>query len=84
MEEGRSATVESLELSIIVDNYIVEIHANDIFALSTQVWPWFENSTKIVFFTAGGSQKINVRYSDIMLYEGLVSAWPGRQQDISK
>lgn len=75
-QEDSSIGMESLEISIIVDNYVVEIHANDRFALSTQVWPWLENSTNIAFFSVrlGDAQRTHVRYSNITFYEGLVNA----------
>lgn len=68
--------METLDLQIIVDNSIIEIYANGRFALSTQVYPWYANSTGVSYFVEGGE----VSFSDVRIYEGLVDAWPGRSR----
>lgn len=72
-----STSIETLRLQIIVDNSIIEIFANGRFALSTQVYPWFSNSTGVSYFVEGPEE---VRFSDVKIWEGLVNAWPERSQ----
>ena len=66
--------VETLDLTIVVDGGIVEVHVNDRFALSTWVWSWYEDSRNIRFIVEGGE----VEFGDVTIWEGLVDAWPQR------
>lgn len=68
-----TAQMETLDLRIVVDNSIVEIFANERFALSTLVFPWYNSSTGISFYQQG-----RVTYSNITIHEGLFDAWPER------
>ncbi|PNS15634.1 hypothetical protein CAC42_4086 [Sphaceloma murrayae] len=67
--------VEELDLTIIVDNAIVEVYANERFALSTWIWSWYESSKGIKFLHEGTGM---VRFGETVVYEGLVDAWPER------
>ncbi|KAJ4296857.1 hypothetical protein N0V90_006905 [Kalmusia sp. IMI 367209] len=73
---GIGTSIEALNLTIVVDGGVVEVHANDRFALSTWVWSWYDDSTDIGFFVEGGE----VEFSEIQIWEGLVDAWPGRSE----
>ncbi|KAK4891454.1 hypothetical protein LTR27_009949 [Elasticomyces elasticus] len=70
-----SSSVETLNLTIVVDNSVVEVYANDRFVLSTWIWSWYDESTLISFFHEGSTE---VRFGATQLYEGLVDAWPAR------
>ncbi|POS69471.1 beta-fructofuranosidase [Diaporthe helianthi] len=74
LEDGNEA-VEALRLTVVVDNSIVEIHANDRFALSTWIKPWYSASTNISFFAEGTG---SVEFSEIFINEGLYDAFPRR------
>ncbi|KAI4910309.1 hypothetical protein J4E90_007743 [Alternaria incomplexa] len=71
---GNETMVETLDLTIVVDGGVVEVHANDRFAVSTWVRSWYGDSTDVSFFVEGGE----VRFGDVTVYEGLVDAWPQR------
>ncbi|KAG8976125.1 hypothetical protein FRB90_009304, partial [Tulasnella sp. 427] len=73
--------LQDLELKIFVDNSIVEIYANDVFALTTRVYPWRTDSVGLGYYTSGSSR--NVTFSDIKVYEGLTNAWPDRPANTS-
>lgn len=77
LEDGRE-TVETLRLTLVVDNSIVEIHANERFALSTWIKPWYSASTNISFFAEGTG---SVEFSEITIHEGLYDAFPHRTYD---
>lgn len=66
--------IEMLNLTIVVDGGIVEVHVNDRFALSTWVWSWYEESRNIRFIAEGGE----VEFGETTIWEGLVDAWPER------
>lgn len=66
--------VETLDLTIVVDGGIVEVHVNNRYALSTWVWSWYEDSGNIRFIAEGGE----VEFGDVTIWEGLVDAWPER------
>ncbi|SPO07440.1 uncharacterized protein DNG_10134 [Cephalotrichum gorgonifer] len=67
--------VETLELTIVVDNSIVEVHANDRFAVSTWARSWYASSKDIKFFHEGEGE---VEFGEVTVYEGLYDAWPDR------
>lgn len=72
-----TSVVERLDLTIIVDNGIVEVLANDRFGLSTWVWSWYESSKGISFLYEGTEE---VEFGDVTIYEGLTDAWPERDR----
>ncbi|KAI9924259.1 hypothetical protein ASPWEDRAFT_185170 [Aspergillus wentii DTO 134E9] len=68
--------IETLALTIVVDNGVLEVYANGRFALSTWARSWYTNSTNISFFH-DGAEKATV--SDVTVSEGLFNAWPERK-----
>jgi beta-fructofuranosidase len=72
------AEVERLDLTIVVDGGVVEVHANGRVAVSTWIWSWYENSRDVGFFVQGGK----VEFSNVTIWEGLVDAWPGRSEQL--
>ncbi|RMJ10008.1 hypothetical protein CDV36_010361 [Fusarium kuroshium] len=76
VEKGEKR-IETLDLTIVVDNSIVEIHANDRFSLSTWARSWYSDSTEIRFFHDGEGE---VTFGDVSIYEGLFDAWPERKR----
>jgi len=75
-QSGRTR-IESLDITMIVDNSIVEIFVNKRFVLSTAVLPWYDASKMLSFFIEG---PVSVEFSDVEIWEGLVNAWPARGQ----
>ncbi|KAJ5219521.1 CAZyme family GH32 [Penicillium chermesinum] len=69
--------IEPLNLTIVVDNSVLEVYANSRFVLSTWVRPWYENSTEIRFFQNGEGQ---ASFSNIRIADGLYDAYPDRSQ----
>lgn len=45
-----TTSLQSLNLTIIVDNSLVEVYANDQTVITTRVYPWLMNSTSVSFF----------------------------------
>ena len=70
-----STSVEPLQLTILVDNSVVEVYANDRFVTSTWIWSWFEESTGISFLYEGSEE---VEFGEVQVFEGLPDAWPER------
>jgi beta-fructofuranosidase len=75
LPSGNDSKIETLNLKIVVDGGIVEVHVNDRFALSTWVWSWYEDSKNISFIAEGGE----IVFEDVHIWEGLVDAWPHRE-----
>ncbi|KAF3001701.1 hypothetical protein E8E14_000211 [Neopestalotiopsis sp. 37M] len=75
--QGGDTSVEVLKLTIVVDNAVVEIHANDRFVLSTWARSWYASSTEVRFFQEGSGE---VTFENITIHEGLYDAWPERAQ----
>nr|UZP16976.1 RcGH32 [Ceratobasidium cereale] len=78
---GKGGTkLESLKLTVVVDNSVVEIYANDVFALTTRVYPWRDDSLGLGYYTSGGG---SAKFSSVKVYEGLTNAWPSRPANSS-
>ncbi|KAJ5774891.1 Concanavalin A-like lectin/glucanases superfamily [Penicillium paradoxum] len=74
LQDGKHR-IETLELTIVVDNGVLEIYANGRFALSTWTRSWYANSTDIHFFHNGEGE---VTFENVTVVEGLYDAWPKR------
>ncbi|KAJ5871992.1 uncharacterized protein N7529_004345 [Penicillium soppii] len=67
--------IETLELTVILDNGVLEVYANGRFALSTWARSWYSNSTGISFFHNGAGE---ATFGNVTIFEGLYDAWPQR------
>ncbi|KAL5356165.1 glycosyl hydrolase [Aspergillus floccosus] len=67
--------VETLDLTIVVDNSVLEVYANSRFAMSTWTRSWYANSTDIRFFHSGTGE---ASFTNIRVWEGLYNAYPER------
>ncbi|OJI96862.1 hypothetical protein ASPVEDRAFT_78611 [Aspergillus versicolor CBS 583.65] len=67
--------IETLDLTIVVDNSVLEVYANSRFVVSTWVRPWYANSTEIRFFHNGEGE---VSFGNIAVHDGLYDAYPDR------
>lgn len=81
-------TPQSLNLTIVVDNSVVEVYANDETVITTRVYPWLSASQGAGFLvqpSSGGSGgNSSVYYSKLELWDGLINAWPQRPRDTRK
>ncbi|QRW02501.1 glycoside hydrolase family 32 protein [Ceratobasidium sp. AG-Ba] len=78
---GKSGTkLESLDLLVVVDNSVVEIYANDVFAMTTRIYPWRDDSLGLGYYSSGSG---SVKFSSVKVYEGLTNAWPSRPANSS-
>lgn len=77
---GNETELESLNLTVFVDNSVLEIYANDVFALSIRVYPWRTDSLGLGYFTSGSG---TAAFSNVKVWEGLTNAWPGRPANSS-
>jgi beta-fructofuranosidase len=68
---------EDLHIRIFVDESIVEVFANDQFALSSRIYPSLETSQG-VSYDFGSFDEQNVEFQ---CWERLKTAWPGRRQN---
>ncbi|ETW84894.1 glycoside hydrolase family 32 protein [Heterobasidion irregulare TC 32-1] len=86
-QNASAATRQTLNLTLVVDNSVVEVLANDVTALTTRVYPWLASSVGAGFLVRGGNGTGNgtaaVRYERVELWDGLLDAWPGRPEDTS-
>jgi beta-fructofuranosidase len=70
---------EDLKVRLFVDESIVEVYANDRFALTSRIYPSLETSVG-ASYDFGGFDEANVKFA---CWEGLKNAWPGRKADES-
>jgi beta-fructofuranosidase len=66
---------EDLHIQIFVDNSVLEVYANDRFALTSRVYPSLEESIG-VSYDFGGFDEARVRFE---CWESLENAWPVRE-----
>ena len=81
---------QSLNLTIVVDNSVVEVYANDETVITTRVYPWLSASLGAGFFVqpsssgGNGGSNSSVYYSNVELWDGLINAWPQYPSDTRK
>lgn len=74
---------EDLHVRIFIDNSIIEIYANDRFALTSRIYPTLDTSLGVSCDFRDGTRmnapfpKENITFD---CWEGLVNAWPGRER----
>jgi beta-fructofuranosidase len=73
--------MEPLHVRIFVDNSIIEVYANDRFALSSRIYPTLDTALGVScdFRTGNGAEKLCREKVTFECWEGLVNAWPGRE-----
>lgn len=74
-QQKNSPTTEPISMSIFVDGSLVEVYVNGRFALTTRIYPSREDSTGVSLFSEPG---VEVEYSNIEIWDGLLNAWPER------
>jgi len=80
-----TVTRQTLNLTIIVDNSVLEVYANDETVITTRVYPWLNASKGAGFLVhGGGGVNSSVYYSKLELWDGLINAWPQRPADTRK
>ncbi|KAJ5935744.1 hypothetical protein N7466_005291 [Penicillium verhagenii] len=75
-----NSSMESIQLNIFVDGSLVEVYANDRFALTSRIYPSRADSTGVAFFAAEG---VDTTYSNFEIWDGLLNVWPNRPQNSS-
>ncbi|KAJ6486871.1 glycosyl hydrolase [Mycena sanguinolenta] len=84
---GNTTTIQSLNLTIVVDNSALEIYANNVTVITTRIYPWLSASIGAGFYVlppADGVGTGSVSFDQVELWDGLVNAWPSRPLDTSK
>lgn len=70
---------EDLSIRVFVDNSIIEVYANDRFALTSRIYPTLESSKGVSYnFGRFDEQKMKLWYCD-----GMRNAWPRRELESS-
>ncbi|KAJ7275067.1 glycosyl hydrolase [Mycena rebaudengoi] len=84
---GNTSTIQTLNLTIVVDNSALEVYANDVAVITTRIYPWLSASKGAGFFVqppVNGVGTGSVNYTGVELWDGLINAWPERPLDTSK
>ncbi|KAJ5376096.1 hypothetical protein N7509_012982 [Penicillium cosmopolitanum] len=79
-QKNTSSVAETIDLTIFVDGSLIEVYANDRFALTSRIYPSREDSTGISFFAGEG---VDVEYSRLEIWDGLLNVWPDRPKNSS-
>ncbi|KAJ7190926.1 glycosyl hydrolase [Mycena pura] len=84
---GNVSTIQSLNLTVVVDNSALEVYSNDVAVITTRIYPWLSSSIGAGFKVlppVGESGPGRVRYDQVELWDGLLNAWPSRPLNSSK
>ncbi|KAJ7076090.1 glycosyl hydrolase [Mycena belliarum] len=83
---GKMSMIQTLNLTVIVDNSALEVYANDVAVVTTRVYPWLAASTGAGFLVLPPSSGAtsSVSYDRVELWDGLINAWPQRPLNTSK
>lgn len=76
--------LEDLHVRIFVDNSIVEVYANDRFALSSRIYPSLETALGVSCSFLDGEERLGHEKVELQCWEGLVNAWPGRDHALAE
>ena len=60
IQTGNSTRAQSLNLTAIVDNSILEVFANDQLFITTRIYPWYSNSTSVALISRNGTGSVDV------------------------
>jgi len=60
IQTGNSTRPQSLNLTAIVDNSILEVFANDQLFITTRIYPWYSNSTGVGLISRNGTGSVDV------------------------
>jgi len=74
--------VKTMNLTVYVDNSVIECYVNDEFALTTRVYPWLSKSTGAGLLVGTAGSPVHV--SHLEMWDGLVKAWPDRPDNSSR
>jgi beta-fructofuranosidase len=72
---AQSSTSEPISLRVFVDGSLVEIFANDRFAMTSRIYPSRLDSRGIGLYAEPG---VEVEYQTIEMWDGLANVWPER------
>lgn len=71
---------QELDITVLVDASIVTVYVNDVFALTTRVYPSHAESTNVGLWRSADSR---ATFGETTVREGLFNAWPDRPADTS-
>jgi beta-fructofuranosidase len=71
---------EAVRLDVFVDGSMVEVFANDRFALTTRIYPSKQNATKMALYVADG---VSAEFDDITVYTDFKNVFPERPANSS-
>jgi len=77
--KGR-AVREAVELDVFVDGSMVEVFANERFALTTRIYPSKDSASRMGLYVGDGSEAV---FSDVKVWTDLRNVWPDRPRDSS-
>lgn len=75
---------EDLHVKIFVDNSVIEVYANDRFALSTRIYPSLESSTGVSCDFKDGRRHLSHEKAIVRCWDKLTVAWPKREHSLSE
>lgn len=81
---GGRISQQALNLTVFVDNSVVEVYANEQTVITTRCYPWLSASKGAGFLSKGGGAKGSVSASGVELWDGLIDAWPQRPENTVK
>ncbi|PWN54119.1 Arabinanase/levansucrase/invertase [Violaceomyces palustris] len=90
-EQGRDK-VEDLKMRIFLDGSALEVYVNDVLAISTRAYYWFQDSLRMGYVynlptdlpSSSVLEETKVEFKKSSWWQGLVDAYPGRPKEKEK
>jgi beta-fructofuranosidase len=84
---NQSYTIQSLNIRAFMDGSFFEVYVNDVLTISTQLYYWYKDSTRMGFYLQFPSTMQNstldteVKFSGVGVWEGVPNVFPKRPTD---
>ncbi|MBW0521416.1 hypothetical protein O181_061131, partial [Austropuccinia psidii MF-1] len=72
---------ESLDLTIVVDNSVIEVHANERAIITTRVYPWYEESIGVSYLAQGPQTVVEEVHSAKLPFISEKQTWTAVHQN---
>lgn len=79
--------IQNLSIRAFMDGSFFEVYVNDVLTISTHIYYWYKDSTRMGFYVQFPEMMRNatldteVKFSDVKVWEGVPNVWPKRPTD---
>ncbi|KAI5198737.1 glycoside hydrolase family 32 protein [Aureobasidium subglaciale EXF-2481] len=87
---NQTFSIQSLNIRAFMDGSFFEVYVNDVLTVSTHLYYWYKDSTRMGFYLQFSDMLVNstletgVRFSNVSVWEGVPNVFPHRPTDPAK